>query len=97
MYKTPKYTTAAIQTGLKIKLGESFMKVGDLVLCVWQPGASGVDKKTECLIPMKYTIKDEFGLITRIQKHRYDIMFPQLDGYTHWLSSNAFEVISESR
>ena len=68
------------------------MKVGDLVLCVWQPRYS-IDKKTECLIPMKHTIKGEFGLITRIQKHRYDIMFPQLDGYTHWLSSNAFEVI----
>lgn len=97
MYKASKPTTAKVQSCPEIKLGESFMKVGDLVLCVWQPGASGVDKKTECLIPMKHTIKDEFGLITRIQKHRYDIMFPQLDGYTHCLSSNAFEVISESR
>ena len=69
------------------------MKVGDLVRCIWQPGASGVDKKTECAIPMKHTIKDEFGLIVSIQKHRYDIMFPQLGGYTHWLSPSAFEVI----
>ena len=70
------------------------MKVGDLVRCIWQPGASGVDKKTDCVIPMKHTIKDEFGLIIKIQNDRYDIIFPQLDGYTHWLSSNAFEVIA---
>ena len=37
MYKTPKYTTAAIQTGLKIKLGESFMKAGDLVAWLQKP------------------------------------------------------------
>ncbi len=73
------------------------MKVGDLVMCTFQPRAAGVDKKTECVIPMKHTIKDELGLIMRIQEHRYDIMFPQLDGYTHWLSSNAFEVINENR
>jgi hypothetical protein len=73
------------------------MKVGDLVQCIWQPGASGVDKKTECIIPMQYTIKDEFGIIIDIKKYRYDIVFPQFNGYTHWLSSNAFEVINESR
>jgi len=72
------------------------MKIGDLVRCIWQPGASGVDKKTECVIPMQHTIKDEFGLIINVKKHRYDIMFPQLNGYTHWLSSNAFEVINEN-
>ena len=69
------------------------MKVGDLVRCIWQPGVSGVDGKTECAIPMQHTIKDEFGLIINIQKHRCDIMFPQLGGYIHRLSSNAFEVI----
>jgi len=69
------------------------MKVGDLVRCVWQPGASGVDEKTECVIPMKHTIKDEFGIIIRVQGYRCKIMFSQLDGYTHWLSTNAFEVI----
>ena len=73
------------------------MKVGDLVRCIWQPGAAGVDKKTDCTIPMQYTIKDEFGFIMRIQGHRYDIMFPQLNGYTHRLSTSAFEVINESR
>ena len=69
------------------------MKVGDLIRCVWQPGASGVDEKTERVLPMQYTIKDEFGFIVGSKDHRYDIMFPHLDGYTHWLSSNAFEVI----
>ena len=71
------------------------MKVGDLVRCIWQPGARGIDKTTECIIPMQHKIKGEVGFITYVQGHRYDIMFPQLDGYTHWLSSSAFEVINE--
>lgn len=68
------------------------MQVGDLVKCIWQPSTSHIDEN-ECAVPMKHHIKGEFGIIIRHQGHRYDIMFPQLDGYTHWLSTNAFEVI----
>jgi hypothetical protein len=79
------------------------MKVGDLVRCVWQPGASII--KNDCaddevdLIVMKHTIKGELGVI--IDKDsgehpRYTIIFPQLGGYTHPLMPSAFEMISES-
>ena len=73
------------------------MKVGDLVHCIWQPKGAGVDKKTECVMPMQYTIKGEFGLIVHMKEHQCDIMFPQLDGYIHSLAHSAFEVVSESR
>jgi hypothetical protein len=67
------------------------MKVGDLVKCIWQPTTSHIEN--DCAVPMKRHIKGEFGIIVRHKGHRYDIIFPQLDGYTHWLSTNAFEVI----
>ena len=71
------------------------MKVGDLVRCIWQPGASGVDKKTECVIPMEYIIKGELGIIVKQHKHYHRILFPQF-GYAHNLSKSAIkEVISE--
>ena len=72
------------------------MKVGDLVMCVWQPTTSRVEN--DCALPMKHTIKGELGLITEVlhSKYssgpRYQIAFPQL-GYTHALSDSAFEVI----
>ena len=72
--------------------------VGDLVMCVWQPRVAGGDKKTQCCLPMKHTIKGELGLITEVlhSKYsgtpRYQIAFPQL-GYTHVLSVSAFEVV----
>jgi len=72
------------------------MKVGDLVRCTWQPGAEGVDKKTQCMIPMVHTIKGEFGIIVKQHKHYHRILFPQL-GYEHDLSEEAIEVINESR
>jgi len=71
------------------------MKVGDLVKCVWQPTCSRV--VDNYAFSMEHTIKDELGIIVKHQGHRYDIMFPQLDGYTHWLSHSAFEVINECR
>ena len=77
------------------------MKVGDLVQCIWQPGVAGVDQKTHACLPMKYTIKGELGLITNVLHSeynttpRYQITFPQLDGYTHPLSHSAFEVVND--
>jgi hypothetical protein len=71
------------------------VKVGDLVRCVWQPGAAGVDKKTQCAIPMQHTIKGEFGIIVKQHKHYHRILFSQFE-YEHDLSENAFEVINES-
>jgi hypothetical protein len=73
------------------------MNIGDLVMCTFQPSSAGVDKKTDCCIPMKHTIKGEVGIIESITKPHYLIMFPQFSGYTHNLSSNAFEVVNESR
>ena len=75
------------------------MKVGDLIRCVWQPRVAGVDKKTQCCLPMKHTIKGEIGLVTDVlhSKYsdgpRYEITFPQLGGYAHPLSDSAFEVL----
>lgn len=72
------------------------MKVGDLVMCVWQPTTSRVEN--DCALPMKHTIKGELGLITEVlhSKYsgtpRYQIAFPQL-GYTHVLSVSAFEAV----
>ena len=77
------------------------MKVGDLVRCVWQPSVAGVDKKTQCCLPMKHTIKGELGLIAEVlhskysDTPRYQIAFPQLDGYTHPLSHSAIEVVND--
>ena len=74
------------------------MKVGDLVRCIWQPGVSHIDENN-CAVSMKLTIKGELGLITEVlhSKYsngpRYQVTFPRL-GYTHPLSSSAFEVIS---
>ena len=74
----------------------SDLRVGDLVRCVWQPSTSRYVDGVGC-IPMERTIKGEFGIIVKHEGHRYDIMFSQLDGYTHWLSHSAFEVINECR
>jgi len=70
------------------------MKRGDLVRCIWQPGAAGV--RAESVIPMRHIIKDKLGLIICVKKHRSLIMFPQFNGYTHWLSYSAFEIINEA-
>ena len=71
------------------------MKVGDLVKCIWQPRVAGVDKKTQCCLPMKYTIKGELGIITCIKGHRGFVLFPRF-GYTHPLSHSALEVLNEA-
>jgi len=72
------------------------MNVGDLVRCIWQPEFSGHWDRDGDAILMKHTIKNEFGLIIGRQGLRYGIMFPQLNGYIHWLFANAFEVINEA-
>jgi len=71
------------------------MKVGDLVICTWQPSTSRVEN--DCALPMNYHIKGEVGIIVHCGKKRHDIMFPQFGGYTHFLATSAFEVISENR
>ena len=72
------------------------MKVGDLVRCVWQPGAAGVDKKTQCIIPIQHTIKGEVGIIIKQHKHCHRVLFSQF-GYEHDLAKSAIEVVSENR
>ena len=69
------------------------MNVGDLVQCVWQPRCACV--KDGRAMPMEHTIKEEFGFIVRQHAHYQVVWFPHL-GYTHDLSSNALELISES-
>lgn len=72
------------------------MKVGDLVRCVWQPGSAGFDKKTQRMMPMQHTIKDEVGIITKQHKHFHRVLFSQL-GYEHDLAKSAIQMINESR
>ena len=72
------------------------MKVGDLVRCVWQPGAAGVDKKTQRIIPIQHTIKGEIGIIIKQHKHYHRVLFSQF-GYEHDLAKSALEIIRESR
>ena len=72
------------------------MKVGDLVRCVWQPGAAGVDKKTRRIIPIQHTIKGEIGIIIKQHKHYHRVLFSQF-GYEHDLAKSALEIIRESR
>lgn len=71
------------------------MKPGDLVRCMFQPKAAGVDPKTNCCIEMKYEIKDELGIY---MKHRDNysgtVLFPQF-GYEHVLALRSLEVVSE--
>ena len=68
------------------------MKVGDLVRCVWQPRASGIDKKTQCVLPMKYEIKGEYGIIVRRNKGFNIVMFPKFV-YEHPLVDSALELL----
>ncbi len=71
------------------------MKVGDLVLCTWQPSVRSVVDQSA--IPMSMQIKGRMGIILDHELHRYAIAFPHLTGYVHWLAKSAFEVINESR
>ena len=72
------------------------MKVGDLVLCTWQPKSSGVDIKRNCVIEMVHVIKGEVGIVVRQFPGRNVVLFPKF-GYEHPLANSALEVISESR
>jgi|6_EtaG_2_1085325.scaffolds.fasta_scaffold10027_13 hypothetical protein len=69
------------------------MKVGDLVLCTFQPKTERV-MDGYCL-PMNYTLKGEFGIIKRIQNGLHLVIFPSV-GYSHWLSHSALEEASET-
>ena len=71
------------------------LKIGDLVLCTWQPTIREV--LHDGVEPLKHRIKGRMGIILDHELHRYAIAFPALAGYVHWLSKNAFEVINESR
>lgn len=70
------------------------MKVGDLVLCTFQPTTSHIDPKTECAMPMKHTIKGEVGIIIDQHMSWHRVLFSHL-GYEHDLSSNVIELINE--
>ena len=72
------------------------MKIGDLVLCTWQPSASGVDVKNSSIVPMVHTIKGELGIIVSQHKQRNVVLFPKF-GYKHSLANSKLEVINESR
>ena len=73
------------------------MKAGSLVKCLFQPGSSGFNDKTNSMMPMLYHIKDELGVYT----HHRDgcsgsVLFPQF-GYEHVIAWSALEVINEVR
>ncbi len=72
------------------------MKVGDLVLCTWQPRASGVDVKNSCVVPMVHTIKGELGIIVDQQRQRNVVLFPKI-GYENSLAKSALGGVNESR
>jgi hypothetical protein len=71
------------------------MKVGDLVLCTWQPTVRSVINNIA--EPMSMQIKGKLGIILDYELHRYAIAFPGCAGYVHWLASSAFEVLNENR
>ena len=71
------------------------MKQGDLVKCTWQPGS--FISHLGYAQPMEHIIKGRFGfLVSKKEKGTWFVFFPEI-GYTHLLSTSAFEVISESR
>jgi len=69
--------------------------IGDLVLCTWQPSIRRVIN--DVAEPIKYRIKGQCGIITEAgDPYRVAVTFPGLNGYTHYLSTNAFEVLNAS-
>ncbi len=71
------------------------MKQGDLVKCTWQPGTSFVSHLGYTQ-PMEHMIKGRFGfLVSEKYQGTWLVFFPEI-GYTHSLSTSAFEVISET-
>jgi len=73
------------------------MKIGDAVMCNFQPRCGGWDDGKKAFIKMRYTLKGEVGIITHtFGDMRYIVLFPHL-GYEHTLALSTLEVISESR
>ena len=64
-------------------------KVGDLIVCNWQPRVAAV--KNDVCLPMKHTIKGEMGIIVGHRCSEYEVSFPQFQGYIHTLSTSALE------
>ena len=62
------------------------MKLGDLVICTWQPRA-------RC----SYTLKGQTGIVLETSHGRSKILFPQYAAYIHWLAYGVLRVISEGR
>ena len=75
--------------------GKLKFKVGDLIMCNFQPGAAAV-RNDHCL-PMEHVIKGEMGIVVGYrhsllgEKSDYKVLFPQFQGYTHTLSTSALE------
>lgn len=78
------------------------MKAGDLVRCNMQPRVSGYDPASNKLLPMKYTLEGEIGVLIEFKPSKYEsssykggwiVMFSHLDYYTHYLAESALEVI----
>ena len=69
------------------------MKVGDLVMCIWQP--TRVTIMGIGCIGRPPAIKGEYGIIVkqRLDIDHHTILFPKF-GYEHTLSSGAFDVVS---
>lgn len=70
------------------------MNIGDLVRCNYQPGSSGYDDKTKTMVPMKYHIKGELGLVVGLRHDGASVVLFAGFGYEHVLSHSALELIS---
>ena len=77
------------------------MKVGDMVRCTWQPRTSFVKEVggEQFCVPMTRIIEGELGIIVEVEDNGFHwrIAFPSHGGYTHTLSSGAFEAVNVSR
>ena len=76
------------------------MQVGDMVRCTWQPRISHVKEVggEEFCVRMIRIIEGELGIIVEVKDNGlWRIAFPSHGGYTHTLSSSAFEAVNVSR
>ena len=75
-----------------------YLKVGDMVRCLFQPRASW-DAETQTAGKMEYHLQNEMGIVVEVHSrcdHLRLILFPQF-GYTQPIAISALEMICEGR
>ena len=76
------------------------MQVGDMVRCTWQPRTSFIKEVggEQFCVRMIRIIEGELGIVVEVKDNDlWRIAFPSYGGYTHTLSSSAFEAVNVSR